>query len=52
MSDTTTPILRPGTTCWIMARADRLAVIIDAANYFSTVHAAVQKARHSVLMIG
>ncbi len=46
------PILRPGDTCWRIERADRLAVIVDAADYFATVKSAVQLARHSVLMIG
>lgn len=46
------PLLRPGETCWRVARADRLAVIVDAADYFATVRAAVQNARHSVVLIG
>lgn len=50
--DISTPLLHPGETCWRIARADRLAVIIDAADYFATVHAAMQNARHSVLLIG
>ncbi|MBM3604966.1 MAG: phospholipase [Alphaproteobacteria bacterium] len=49
---TTAPILQHGTTCWTIARADRMAVIVDAADYFRTVRAAVQKARHSVILIG
>lgn len=27
-------VLQPGTTCWQMPRADRMAVIIDASDYF------------------
>jgi phospholipase D1/2 len=46
------PILRPGDTCWRIARADRLAVIVDAADYFTALRDAMQKARHSVIMIG
>src|SRR5690606_11778526 len=45
-------LLRPGETCWRIARADRLAVIVDAADYFATVRAAAQQATHSLLMIG
>ena len=45
-------LLRPGETCWRIARANRLAVIVDAADYFATVRAAVQQARHSVMLIG
>ena len=46
------PVLRPGQTCWRIERADRLAVIIDAAEYFAVVREAILSARHSVLMIG
>jgi phospholipase D1/2 len=46
------PILRPGDSCWRIARAERLAVIVDAADYFTALRDAMQKARHSVLMIG
>ena len=46
------PLLRPGDTCWRVACADRLAVIVDASDYFATVRAAVQNARHSVILIG
>jgi len=59
MEPTTSPpseaaanILRPDDTCWRIAHADRLSVIIDAAPYFAALHAALQKARHSVVMIG
>jgi phospholipase D1/2 len=45
-------LLRPGDTCWRIERANRMAVIVDAADYFATVRAAVQRARHSVLLIG
>ncbi|SFG45131.1 phospholipase D1/2 [Palleronia marisminoris] len=46
------PLLRPGETCWRIERATRLALIIDAADYFATIRAAIQKARHSVILIG
>jgi phospholipase D1/2 len=46
------PLLRPGETCWRIERADRLAVIVDAADYFAIVRAVVRDARHSVLLIG
>ncbi len=45
-------ILRPGDTCWRIERADRLRVIVDAADYFAGLWSAVQNARHSVIMIG
>ena len=46
------PVLRAGDTCWRIARADRLSVIVDAARYFAALRDAVRRARHSVLMIG
>lgn len=45
-------VLRPGETCWRIAQAPRLSVIVDAARYFSALRDAVRQARHSVLMIG
>lgn len=45
-------VLRPGETCWRMAQAERLAVIVDAADYFSVIREVVPQARHSVLFIG
>ncbi|WP_265500254.1 phospholipase D-like domain-containing protein [Paracoccus beibuensis] len=52
MTDSANPILRQGDTCWQIRRASRMAVVIDAADYFALVHDAVQKARHSVMLIG
>lgn len=46
------PLLRAGDTFWRIERAGRLAVIVDAADYFTTIKAAVQNARYSVLLIG
>jgi phospholipase D1/2 len=45
-------LLQPGLTCWRIARADRLAAIIDAAGYFRVVRAALLRAEHSVMFIG
>jgi phospholipase D1/2 len=45
-------ILHPGDTCWRIERADRLALIVDAAPYFAALREAVRQARHSVIMIG
>jgi phospholipase D1/2 len=50
--DAPRPILRPGETCWRIETADQLAVIVDAADYFTALRDAMQKARHSVIMIG
>ncbi|MBY6264319.1 phospholipase [Azospirillum sp. 412522] len=46
------PILVPGRTCWRMEKADRVAVIIDAAAYFARIKAAILHARHTVMLIG
>ncbi len=44
-------LLRPNDTCWRVEHADRLAVIIDAADYFATIRQAICQARHSVMFI-
>ncbi|MEX6504909.1 phospholipase D-like domain-containing protein [Jiella sp. M17.18] len=41
-----------GKTCWRRETADRLAVIIDAAEFFRAAKDAMLKARHSILLIG
>ena len=38
--------------CWRIERADHLALIIDAADYFRAVKAAILEARHCVYLIG
>jgi phospholipase D1/2 len=45
-------MLVEGETCWRLAKADRLAVIVDAAGYFAAAKAAILKARHTVFLIG
>jgi phospholipase D1/2 len=50
--DDATPILREGETCWRIERADRFAVIVDAADYFTALRDAMRRARHSIIMIG
>lgn len=45
-------VLSPGRNCWRIERADRLALIIDAADYFRAVKAAILEARHCVYLIG
>lgn len=45
-------ILRAGTTCWRIERAERLCVVVDAADYFAAIQEAVGKARHTVFLIG
>ncbi|MDT5009847.1 MAG: hypothetical protein QOH57_1464 [Mycobacterium sp.] len=45
-------LLIPGQTCWRVERADRFACVIDAADYFQHVKAAILRARHRVMLIG
>ncbi len=45
-------LLVPGETVWRIARADRHAVFIDAADYFATLKQVVLQARRQVLFIG
>ena len=45
-------LLTPGQTCWRVARADQVACIIDAADYFLHVKAAMLRARHRIMLIG
>ncbi|MBB4266151.1 VTT domain-containing protein [Roseospira visakhapatnamensis] len=44
-------IAHPGETCWRIDRADRLALLIDAAAYFETLRAALINARRQVLIV-
>ena len=45
-------LLVPGRNCWRIERANRLALIVDAADYFRLVKAAMLKAKHSLMLIG
>jgi phospholipase D1/2 len=45
-------ILRAGKTCWRLARAERFALIVDAADYFAHAKQAMLEARHSIVLIG
>lgn len=38
--------------CWDIACADRAAVLVDGADYFSALRSALQAAQHSVFIIG
>ncbi|MEU4318218.1 phospholipase D-like domain-containing protein [Nocardia fluminea] len=46
------PILSPGETCWQIAQADRLACIVDAADYFRHAKSAMLQARERIVLIG
>jgi phosphatidylserine/phosphatidylglycerophosphate/cardiolipin synthase-like enzyme len=45
-------LLTPGQTCWRVERAEQFACIIDAADYFAHVKAAMLRAQHRILLIG
>ncbi|WP_422743248.1 phospholipase D-like domain-containing protein [Mycobacterium sp. WMMD1722] len=45
-------LLLPGETCWRVERADRYACIVDGADYFVHVKAAMLRARHRVMLVG
>lgn len=46
------PILEPGKTCWRMAKAGQLALIVDAASYFASLRGAMIRAQRSIYLIG
>ena len=45
-------LLIPGETCWRVARAEQFACVIDAADYFKHVKAAMLRAQHRIVLIG
>jgi phosphatidylserine/phosphatidylglycerophosphate/cardiolipin synthase-like enzyme len=46
------PLLRPGSTCWRIARARRVGLLVDNEEYFSAALAALERAKRSVLILG
>jgi len=47
-----TGLAKPGENCWKTARADKVAVIVDAADYFRIIHQAMLEARHRIMIVG
>ncbi len=45
------PVLKPGANCWRLERADRVAFLVDGADYFHAFREAVKQARRSVLIM-
>ncbi|BBZ36179.1 phospholipase D-like domain-containing protein [Mycolicibacterium confluentis] len=45
-------VLVPGHTCWRVERAERFAHIVDGADYFRHVKAALLRARRRIILIG
>ncbi|WP_417542890.1 VTT domain-containing protein [Methylophaga thalassica] len=48
---TKTPILKEGNNCWQKTHADQVALLIDGENYFGALHAAIQRAKHSLYIL-
>ena len=44
--------MQVGTECWRVERADRMAVIVDAEDYFRTARVAMLAAKRRILLIG
>ena len=47
-----TPVVREGQNCWRIARANRVSVVIDAADYFHFVRELCEEAQNLLLFIG
>ncbi len=47
---TPTRILKPGRNCWRIRRAERVAFLIDGADYFQALHAVLPQARQQILI--
>jgi phosphatidylserine/phosphatidylglycerophosphate/cardiolipin synthase-like enzyme/uncharacterized membrane protein YdjX (TVP38/TMEM64 family) len=45
-------LLVEGRNCWRIERAQRLALLIDAADYFAAVRSAIARAKESVFILG
>lgn len=45
-------VFAPGSNCWRIEHADRVAVLVDAAAYFEAFVAACERAQHSILIVG
>lgn len=46
------PIVAQGRNCWRIARADKASVIVDAADYYRIVAAAMEAAEARILIVG
>ena len=52
VEDDSARLLRPGSTCWRLEHARRIKLLVDGAAYFPAMKAAMEKARHSILLLG
>jgi len=44
-------LLRPGYNCWAVSRAERVATLVDAADYYKAFYEAALRARHSISIL-
>lgn len=49
--NSSTGLLNPGHNCWRLEKADRIAFLVDGADYFRAVRAAAVRARHSIIVL-
>src|SRR6266516_471120 len=47
----TLSLLRPGYNCWAVARAERVAFLVDAADYFKAFYEAALRAKRSITIL-
>ena len=47
----TSSLLRPGYNCWAVARAERVAFLVDAADYFKAFYEAALRAKRSITVL-
>jgi phosphatidylserine/phosphatidylglycerophosphate/cardiolipin synthase-like enzyme len=45
-------VLREGVTCWRIARADRVGILIDGAAYYLALLQALGQARSRIMILG
>ncbi len=50
--DASSSIFKPGENCWRVTRADKLALIVDAANYFRMLRCIFLAAKRELLLVG
>ena len=46
------PIVAQGRNCWRIARADKASVIVDAADYYRVIAAAMEAAQNRIFIVG
>ena len=50
--DASSSIFEPGENCWRVARAEKLALIVDAADYFRMLRSVFIEAKRELLLVG